>query len=165
MISVKESAIETEILNEPELQSLSAEKKERYYSKIIREILSNSEDGITRSEIQELTGFSLDAISRHLDKLVAMNFAYVKKFGRTKVYFPNSKTLHSSGKFTFSVGEKKYILHEIDNPSRSNVYIQERKEDEFGAENISGGILVSKDDFSNFISNLEVFKEEKLNGN
>lgn len=68
--------------------------KEKIIHKKILEILSNTPKGLTMSEIVRITKFSRKAIEKHLEILILENEIYMKKFGITKVYYPNHRINH-----------------------------------------------------------------------
>ncbi|MAG19917.1 hypothetical protein CL618_00605 [archaeon] len=69
-------------------------KKERIIHSKLIEFLKNNPKGLTMSEIVKNTGFSRKAIEKHLQVLELENEIYMKKFGVTKVYYPNHRVHH-----------------------------------------------------------------------
>ena len=63
------------------------------HNKII-EFLSNNPKGLTMTELVRNTKFSRKAIEKHLEILILENEIYMKKFGVTKVYYPNHRIHH-----------------------------------------------------------------------
>lgn len=57
-------------------------------------LLKNTPKGLTVSEIVRSTKFSRKSIEKHLEILILENEIYMKKFGITKVYFPNYRIHH-----------------------------------------------------------------------
>ena len=70
-----------------------AEKEKILHSKIT-EFLRNSPKGLTMTQIVKGTKFSRKAIEKHLQMLILENEIYMKKFGITKVYYPNHRIQH-----------------------------------------------------------------------
>ena len=139
-----------------EFGGLSQEQKERHCETVIRKILENSNDGVTITKIQEAVPyFSSDkTIQRYLDKYINTNFAYKKLIGRTYIYFHNGRLLHEALKEDIAVGNKLYSFFHIKNPDGEFVFIQEKKKSELNAITISGGIIIEKSYFSEFIEHL-----------
>lgn len=69
-------------------------KKEKIIHEKILEILKNNPKGLTMTELVRNTKFSRKAIEKHLGVLILENEIYMKKFGVTKVYYPNHRIHH-----------------------------------------------------------------------
>src|SRR3989344_4980820 len=54
----------------------------------------NNSKGVTMTDLVKGTKFSRKAIEKHLEMLILENEIYMKKFGITKVYYPNRKIKH-----------------------------------------------------------------------
>jgi len=68
--------------------------KEKMISKKVLELLKNNPKGLTMTELVKNTKFSRKAIEKHLEILIIENEIYMKKFGVTKVYYPNHRIHH-----------------------------------------------------------------------
>jgi len=68
--------------------------KEKMISKNVLELLKNNPKGLTMTELVKNTKFSRKAIEKHLEILIIENEIYMKKFGVTKVYYPNHRIHH-----------------------------------------------------------------------
>ena len=68
--------------------------KEKMISKKVLELLKNNPKGLTMTELVKNTKFSRKAIENHLEILIIENEIYMKKFGVTKVYYPNHRIHH-----------------------------------------------------------------------
>lgn len=141
---------------EKEFEGLSTEQRERHYETVIRKILDNSNEGVTISNIQELVPYfySDKTVQRYLDKLVNTNFAYKKLIGRTYIYFHNGRLLHEVLKEDISIGKKLYSFYHIKNPEGEFIFIQEKKKTELNIITLSGGIIIEKEFFSEFLGHL-----------
>ena len=150
------------LYSEKEFEGLSQEQKERHYETVIRKILENANDGITITKIQEVVSyFSSDkAVQRYLDKYINTNFAYKKLIGRTYIYFHNGRLLHETLKEDINIGRKIYSFYHIKNPDGDFIFIQEKKKNELNAVTISGGIIIDKDNFGEFIEHLNEIKKK-----
>ena len=69
-------------------------KKERIIHKNVLEFLRSHPKGMTMSQIVKATKFSRKAIEKHLQILILENEVYIKRFGVTKVYYPNHRIPH-----------------------------------------------------------------------
>lgn len=69
-------------------------KKEKIIHNKIIEFLRNNPKGLTMTQIVRGTKFSRKAIEKHLQMLILENEIYMKKFGVTKVYYPNHRIQH-----------------------------------------------------------------------
>ena len=151
-------------LTKEEYSQLSPKNQERHISRIIREILQKHKNGITISQIHQLTGFSKTTIEKHLNELIAMNMCYKIAFGRTNAYYPNARTLHPLLEQNIPLGDKVYSVYSLENPNGRFIFIQEKKRDELNALIPSGGLLFKESFFVDFIKLLNKAKKslEKL---
>jgi len=145
-----------------EFEGLSQEQKERHCETVIRKILENANDGITITKIQEAVPYisSDKTVQRYLDKYINTNFAYKKLIGRTYIYFHNGRLLHEALKEDITIGNKLYSFYHIKNPDGDFIFIQEKKKSELNAITISGGIIIEKDYFNEFIEHLNEIKRK-----
>ena len=141
-----------DMLDEEEYKSLSPDAKEKYVFETLNELLHENPEGITRSDIQDVTPFSRKTIDKHLEKLVALNEGYARRMGGTDVYYPNGKLLHSSVDEKRQVNGKTFQVSHLENIAGESIYLQEVEEDKFGGDEVKGGLLVPKDEFSAFVS-------------
>ena len=68
--------------------------KEKIIHGRIIDILKSNSKGLTMTELVRNTKFSRKAIEKHLEILILENEIYMKKFGVTKVYYPNHRIHH-----------------------------------------------------------------------
>jgi DNA-binding transcriptional ArsR family regulator len=67
--------------------------------KVRRTVRKYGEDGITVSEIIEVTGLARNTVDKHLTRLRQLREVYRQKRDKqTYFYYPNGKPLHSFGK-------------------------------------------------------------------
>lgn len=76
------------------MENIAPSKKEKIIHQDILNFLKKNTKGLTMSELVQATGFSRKAIEKHLEILVLENEIYMKKFGITKVYYPNHRIQH-----------------------------------------------------------------------
>ena len=152
------------LYTEKEFSGLSQEQKERHCETVVRKILENVKDGVTISEIQVAVPYlgADKTIQRHLDKYVNTNFAYKKLIGRAYLYFHNGRLLHEALKEDIPLGKKLYSVYHIKNSDGDFIFIQEKKKDELKSVIISGGIIVEKEFFPEFLEHLNAI-DRKVN--
>lgn len=74
--------------------------------KIRRAVRKYGEDGITVSEIIEVTGLARNTVDKHLTRLRQLREVYRQKRNKqTYFYYPNGKPLHSFGKKRIEDGD------------------------------------------------------------
>lgn len=88
-------------LNERDLdmESLSTEgKKNLALEQVRRSVRQHGEDGISVTEIAELTDLTRKTVQNHLDRLRNLREVYRQKKGKQMyLYYPNGKPLHGVG--------------------------------------------------------------------
>jgi len=74
--------------------------------KVRRAVRKYGEDGITVSEIMEVTDLARNTVDKHLTRLMQLREVYRQKRDKqTYFYYPNGKPLHSFGKERIEDGE------------------------------------------------------------
>ena len=144
-----------DMLDEDEYKSLSPDAKEKYVFETLKKILHENPEGVTRSDIQEVTPFGRKTIDKHLEKLVALNEGYVRRMGSTDVYYPNGKLLHDSVNEKRKINGKTFQVKHLENISGESIYVQEVDVDDYGTEEVKGGLLIPKEEFGEFVSWLD----------
>lgn len=148
-----------------EIENLGPEEKKEYYRLVISEILKKNPNGITASQIVDLTGFDHRTVTKHLDFLTAVREAYKKEFGpRTVIYYPNHSLSEPSTKETYQIGDSYYTFSQIQNDFGEFLYIQEKKKDSKNIFTTIGGIIISVDAIDDFISHLQNIKIDLQDG-
>jgi hypothetical protein len=143
------------LYSEKEFEGLSPEQREQHLENSIRKILLNAADGVTVSHIASLIPYaSGKTIQRYLDKLINTNFGYKKLIGNTFIYYHNGRLMHEAIKENIPIGNKSYSFYYIKNPEGDYVFIQEKKRNELNAVTISGGVIVEKQQFAEFLEHL-----------
>jgi len=133
-----------------EYTKLNSETKEKYVHGVLKETLFLNQDGITLAQLLESLPFSRKVIEKHLEKLVAVNEVYLKEYGRTLVYFPNSRAIHPIAELEVKVNGKSFRSVFIDNMLGKFVYIQEYESGTYGKE-VKGGLMIPIKSFNQFI--------------
>lgn len=146
-------------ISEDDYKQLSPDEKERFVFNTLKELVEENRDGITKSEILSVTPFGRKTIDKHLEKLVALNEAYVRRMGGTDVFYPNGRLLHSNAEWKDEIDGKTFRLTLLQNLNGQSIYLQDIEEDDFGEE-AKGGILIPRNSFDDFIRWLEEKSEE-----
>jgi len=103
-------------------------QKEKMISSKVLELLKNNPKGLTMTELVKNTKFSRKAIEKHLEILIIENEIYMKRFGVTKVYYPNHRIHH----FDFeklNYNNKTIWFDILENEFGKYLLIQKKKKD------------------------------------
>lgn len=140
-------------------QSLPPDAKERYVFKRLQKLLHENREGVTKSEMLEETPFGRKTIDKHIERLVALNEAYVRRKGGTDIFYPNGRLLHSNAEWKTEVDGKTFKLTLLENISGQSIYLQDVEEDDYG-ESAKGGILIPRGDFDELVDWLDSVSSE-----
>ena len=149
------------LYSEKEYQGLSQEQQEKYKDHVIKNILLNAKEGITVSEILSLVEYlgSKKTIQVYLERLVNTNVGYKKEIGNAYIYFPNGRLMHEVLEENVPIGKKEYSFIHLKNPEGEFISIQEKKRDDLNSLSLTGGIIISKDDFPIFMEHVQNIKK------
>ena len=148
---------ETVRLLEPkQIFTLSPADKDRYYDKVIVDILQANPSGVTISEIEDATNFLAKTLRAHVKRLVAWGEAVSFAKGKMVLYYPNGQIM---GKPTIIEARSRlgtvYAVNKIrDAFNNLSYYIQEKELDEYRTLRVKGGISISLDDMRKFVTEL-----------
>ncbi len=153
-----------------EIMMLSPEERSRYYERYLFELLKmHFKQGLTLAELEKITGMSVNTLSKYLELLNSKRKVYRSKRGRTIIYYPNGRIVHSLTEKDLILtdeitgNEKRYRIYMIENPEGEQlVYIQEKELDSNGFENVVAGITLPKSRINEFISMLQKINKEKF---
>jgi predicted transcriptional regulator len=145
------------VLRSEEIKALRPEEREDYVRAVILEILRKNENGVTISEVMNVTKFNRVTVTKHLEYLVATREAYKKERGIGTIYFKNGKLVHETDKLSISCDNRIYQFFRLENPDGVFIYIQEQEKDEFRAINVKGGIMIPIMYFQRFMDGLSRF--------
>lgn len=101
-------------------------QKEKIIHNEILEFLKKNPKGFTMSELVRGTKFSRKAIEKHLEVLILENEIYMKKFGITKVYYPNHRIHHFDFK-KLDYNKKTIWFDILENEYGKYLLIQKKK--------------------------------------
>lgn len=151
------------------LQHLNPESKEFLIrEKIRRAVRRFGEDGLTASEVAELTGIGQKSVYTHLKVLTSLREVYAqKKTKNLKLYFPNGKPLHTVGTMRLDWDDtdwKSNPIFEINLmqgvKDRLFFHILEKKYSILEGETPEGAIMVPLDHLDDFIDSLVKLREK-----
>jgi hypothetical protein len=140
--------------------TLRASDRTGYVRKVILDLLDdNRADGLTISDVEELTGFNRDTVAKHLDVLVASREVY-KAGTNSARYHKNGRVLHYHHMDNKVFGKRQYTFYYLNNPEGDFIYIQEKKVGRFQTVETKGGIMISTDELPKFIGELSAFARD-----
>ena len=141
----------TEVMDENQTASqfaltMRAKDKAKFARKVILDTHeSHRADGLSISELSELTGFTRETVSKHLEVLVASREVY--KAGEVSArYHKNGRVLHYHHMDNKVFNKRLYTFYYLNNPDGDFIYIQEKEMGAFKTVNAKGGIMVAVDD-------------------
>lgn len=145
------------LYSKKEFEGLSDEQKDKHRGHVINKISENATEGISAPEISRLVDYlgTKKTIQRYLDKLVNTNVSYKKIKGNTIIYYHNGRLLHQVLEENIPIGKKIYSFIHMKNPDGEFISIQEKKKNEYDTLILSGGIIIDKDAFPNFIEHIQ----------
>ncbi|MEM2139530.1 HTH domain-containing protein [Nitrososphaera sp.] len=140
--------------------TLRTKDKPKFVSKVILDVLdAHKSTGLTISQIAELTGFSRDTVSKHLEILEASREVY-KVAGNSGLYHKNGRVLHYRSMENSMFSKRFYTFYYLNNAEGNFIYIQEKELGRFRSVDVKGGIMVGIKDFKKFVTELTRFAEE-----
>jgi hypothetical protein len=164
---MEKTMLHNKLINKEQYYALSPKKQEEYVSVAIRLLLKEYfKTGLTAKDIENMTYFHRNTISKHLKGLLSTREIYVhddKKQGT--MYHINGNVEHPvSVKDIFDEkNNKHYSISLLENKYSKFVYIQELEKNAYFKEIVSGGILVSPTMLDLLIDNLQKIREETKN--
>lgn len=156
--------ISNNVLTHKEVNKLNQEDKRRYFRKLLLETLRLNPDGVTATALhrklkESKYNYSEDTLRKHLKYLVMVREAYVTLHGNTEVFHLNGKLAWDTKRKVIEIGNKTYCFFELENPRGKFIFIQEREKDSYNIETVTGGIIVQKEHFPDFLSALKDFSK------
>ncbi len=151
------------LLAKEKVLSMGPKDRERYYSKVILDILKANREGATASEIADSTGFYERTIRDHLEKLEALGEIYSTERGKLTIYYTSGyaeeKPLTVKSKRIDGV---YYVITGLKNANGDFIYIQHKEMDEYRALRVKGGIMIAKEDIQDFIKQLHTYTLKEI---
>lgn len=139
------------------IEQLSPEKRSDMIRIAIKRILNNHPEGLTASDLAEMTGLSAKTVKKHLDFLTAVRETYKKEYGtRLAVFFPNGRLIHPYSDTIRQIGDSLFSFQRIENTWGEFFYIQEKKKDPYTNKTKTvGGVMIERDSVEKFIAELK----------
>lgn len=148
------------ILSAKELVSMRPRDRERYVQNIILNALDKPE-GMTQSEIVQKTALTRTTVTKHLEKLVALQqiVREAKTIGKVSVFFYKRLVTAQGQKATLEqfTGASRYSFFPIDIEDEHWICIQQIEADDYGAEKVKGAVSINFDDFERFLKELHAY--------
>lgn len=157
------SNIEFEDLDTEDLNSLSAENRKTLIRNEIRKVVRQyGQDGISVSEICEVTGLSDTAVRNHLDALCKLREVYKQKRNKQLyLYYPNGKPLHGVGKKRIERGDTTLELQLAQGRNDDYfVHILEKRFSLMEGETTEGAIMFPLEMLDEFFDEINELAQE-----
>ncbi|MHA1130953.1 MAG: hypothetical protein ACTSQQ_09105, partial [Candidatus Helarchaeota archaeon] len=142
-----------DILSKEDYLSLNQFQKQRYVERILYKIFDlNAEDnnGITINQLVNVLPFSRNTVQNHLNRLFEKREIYYIS-GTPKKYFKNGRISHKIEDLSFYIDNKKFTFQLLaNNIGPLKIFIREKKMDEYGETNTTGGIIIDSNQFDKF---------------
>lgn len=119
-------------------------------------------DGITKSELEQVTGFSRNTIDKHLETLHRWREVYkIKRNQQTDFYYPNGKPLHQFGKERVESGDTILDIKLAEGRNDSlNFHITEKRFSLMEGETTEGAVIVPLDSLDQLFAKLQKMADE-----
>lgn len=155
-----ETKIKTpQMLERDQFVRLPTHEREQYIRETLRKTLKMNPHGLTISMINKYLGIDTRTITKHLSIMEYTNEIYSEKFGRTSVYFPNTRLMHPASEQAFDLDDIEFQVYQIrNNRVGDSIFIQERKKGEY-MDDIGSGIMIPINKFKDFTTYLNKIAE------
>ena len=152
------------LLSKDSVLKMPPQEREKYYERVILDILIANKDGATAPEIAQKTAFAERTIRNHLDILTARGETHTINRGGITFYFTRGVTQGKS--LTIKSKTKQglqYVITNLQNVDGDFYYIQQKEIDEYRALRVKGSIMIAKEDGQDFIKEFHthMIREEK----
>jgi predicted transcriptional regulator len=147
---------EVKLLEPNQVLALSPADRQRYYDRVIMDILRANREGVTVGEIEEVTSFMARTIRPHLKALVARGEAICVNRGKWTIYQANGE-IQDKPVAIQSVAKlgTTYVVNKIkDNAGNISYYIQEKELDAYRLLTVKGGITIHSSDMKHFLTEI-----------
>lgn len=151
------------ILSSEEIKTLRPDERETYIKNVVKDILDKKKNGVSISDVVELTGFTRITIGKHLQHLASIREAYKKETRGGAIFFKNGRLVHPTGQSQINVGNKVFAFYRLENDDGEFFYIQEKEEDIYKALKVKGGIMIPVKHFQSFLDGLIGFTLKSKN--
>jgi len=141
---------------------LSPAEKDKYYDKVIEDILNANPTGVSAPEIEKATGFYGRTVRDHLKNLTSLGKGNKITRSGISFYFPTGKmedkplTIQSETRDGLF-----YAINRLTNQRGKFLYVQQKEMDEYRTLIVKGGILIPEEDMKNFITQMHTYCAKK----
>jgi DNA-binding transcriptional ArsR family regulator len=148
-----------------EMESLSTEgKKNLALQQVRRAVRKHGEDGISVTELVELTDLTRKTVQSHLDRLRSLREVYRQRKGKQMyLYYPNGRPLHSVGsKYVECSDGETGIEVQLAKGKNDDLYLHvtEKRFSLLEGETTEGAIIFPVDDLERVSQALQQLSEE-----
>ncbi len=140
------------LLAKDSVLKMPPQEREKYYERVILDILIANKEGATAPEIAQSTNFAERTIRGHLDRLTARGEVFTVMRGGATFYFSRGTTQGKS--LTIKSKAKEglyYVVTSLKNLDGDFYYVQQKEIDEYRALRVKGSIMIAKEDGQDFI--------------
>jgi predicted ArsR family transcriptional regulator len=151
------------LIGKERVLKMPPQDREKYYEKVILDILLANREGATAKEIASNTGFAERTIRGHLDKLTARGETYAVSRGGAAFYF--ARGLSQEKALTIKSKNKEglyYVITNLKNADGDFFYVQQKELDEYRALRVKGAIMIAKADGQDFIKQFHTHMVKEL---
>lgn len=147
------------------MESLDAEgKKHLALEQVRRAVRQHGEDGISVTEIMELTGLARKTVQNKLERLTSLREIYRQKKGKQiYLYYPNGKPLHSVGsEFIECSDGETGIEVQLAHGKNEELYfhVTEKRFSLLEGETNEGAIIFPREDFEDLMRAFQSLNQE-----
>lgn len=116
-----------------------------------------AEDGITRDELQQVTGFSRNTIDKHLETLRRWREVYkMKRDKKTDFFYPNGRPLHQYGKERVKSGDSIFDIKLAEGRNgQYNIHLTEKRYSLMEGETTEGAIVLPVDALDELFASIQ----------
>lgn len=144
------------LLSPKQAYTLSPSDKDRYYDKVVIDLLRANPSGVTVSELEDATDFMGRTIRAHLKSLVARGEVQAISRGKLSIYQSNGEIIDKPTSIdSTSKNGTVYVVNRMkDVAGNLSYYIQEKELDAYRTLRVKGGITIQSGDMRKFIMEL-----------
>lgn len=146
------------LVNRKTVVGFSPREKDKYYDKVVFDILNANPSGVSAAEIEKATGFYGRTVREHLRGIAKLGKAFDVTRGGVTFYFPigesSDKPLTIPSKTREGVF---YVANKLTNQRGNFIYIQQKEMDDYRTLVVKGGIMIAEDDVKDFITKMHTY--------
>lgn len=146
------------LLPKKQLLGLSPKEKEKYYDRVIADILEANPAGVSALEIERATGFYGRTVRDHLEKMVVIGKVFSVYRSGVAFFFPSGTT--EDEELTIKSETRDgvfYVVSKISNQRGKFYYIQQKEMDDYRTLTVKGGITIAEADARAFITHFHTY--------